>query len=239
MEHTGRLPLYLVPSAPEFDYNRRDLPPSVQYVGPCLWHRPSGQAPAPWLQGLGKDRPVVHVTEGTIHVKQPVVLHAAAQGLGNAAMDVVMTSGNHRAPDDLDLGPRAPNIRVERYVSHGDLFPVTDVVVTTGGAGTVLTALSLGVPLVVVPTGWDLPENAQRVVEAGAGIRIHPRHCTPQRMRAAVDTILSDPSYKQNAQRLAAAFAREGGPPRAARLLERLLTPAVNHDVLVAEESIV
>src|SRR5215211_2387074 len=30
-EVAGRMPLYLVPSTPEFDYERRDLPPSVHY----------------------------------------------------------------------------------------------------------------------------------------------------------------------------------------------------------------
>ena len=78
-------------------------------------------------------------------------------------MHVILTTGAHRRPDELDLGPRGANIRVEQFVPHHALFPKTDVVVTTGGAGTVTTALLAGVPLVVVPTGWDLPENAQRV----------------------------------------------------------------------------
>ena len=33
-EFAGQMPLYLVPSTPEYDYRRRDLPPSVHYVGP-------------------------------------------------------------------------------------------------------------------------------------------------------------------------------------------------------------
>ena len=31
-ERAGQMPLYLVPSAPEFDYDHKDLPPSVHYV---------------------------------------------------------------------------------------------------------------------------------------------------------------------------------------------------------------
>ena len=223
MAFSGQLPLFLVAGAPEFDYNRRDLPPSVHYVGPCLWHRPQREPPPAWLAELPRDRPVVHVTEVTIHVRQPVVLRAAAQGLGHTEMEVIMTTGKHRDPASLDLGPLAPNIRVERYVPHGDLFPRTDVVVTTGGAGTVLTALSAGVPLVVIPTGWDLPENAQRVVEAGVGVRLHPKDCTPKKLRAAVERVLGDPSYRRNAERIGAALARRGGAPRAAELLETLV----------------
>ena len=221
--YSGKTPLYMVASAPELDYDRRDLPPQVQYVGPCLWHG-SGQQDVPdWLAALAeRTRPVVHVTEGTVHLRKPVVLSAAAQGLGNMDADVIMTTGNQRDPASLDLGPLAGNIRVESFVSHGALFPHTDVVITTGGAGTVLTALTHGVPLIVVPTGWDLPESAQRVAECGAGVRIAPKDCTPQNLRAAVDLLLSDPSYRENARRVGAALARQGGPPRAAELLEQL-----------------
>lgn len=221
--YSGKTPLYMVASAPELDYNRRDLPPSVQYVGPCLWHG-AGQQQAPdWLAALAtRQRPVIHVTEGTVHLRKPVVLSAAAQGLGGMNADVIMTTGQQRDPESLDLGPLADNIRVESFVSHGALFPHTDVVITTGGAGTVLTALTAGVPLIVVPTGWDLPESAQRVAECGAGVRIDPKNCTAQSLRAAVDLLLNDPSYRENARRVGAALVRQGGPPRAAELLERL-----------------
>jgi UDP:flavonoid glycosyltransferase YjiC (YdhE family) len=70
-------------------------------------------------------------------------------------------------------------------VSHTDLLPHTDVVVTTGGAGTVMASLAAGVPLVLVPTEWDKPETAPRVVEAGVGLRLAPGACTPENRRGA------------------------------------------------------
>jgi UDP:flavonoid glycosyltransferase YjiC (YdhE family) len=109
-------------------------------------------------------------------------------------------------------------------VPHSDLLPRTAVVVTLGGTSTVMAALNAGVPLVVVPTEWDKPEHAQRVVEAGAGLRLAPHRCTPERLRAAVERVLREPAFRQNAQRLAAAFARYGGPVQAAELVERLAT---------------
>jgi MGT family glycosyltransferase len=221
-ELAGQMPLYLVPSTPEFDYQRRDLPPSVHYVGPCLWDKPRSEPPPSWLDQLPADRPVIHVTEGTIHVHEPFLLRAAARGLANRPMEVVMTTGRHRDPREPNLGTLAPNIRVEHFVPHSDLFHRTAAAVTTGGAGTLVSALQAGVPLVVVPTEWDKPENAQRVVEAGAGIRLEPRQCTPERLRAAVERVLSEPSFRSNARRLADAFARYGGPLRAAELLEGL-----------------
>jgi MGT family glycosyltransferase len=218
----GQMPLYLVPSTPAFDRDRCDLPQSVRYVGPCQWDKPAGDSPAPWLADLPRDRAVVYVTEGTLHSKPPLLLRAALQGLSSLPIQVIATTGKHRDPANLGLGAIPPNARVERWVPHGDLLPHTDVVVTTGGTGTVLAALSEGVPLVVVPTAWDQPENAWRVAEAGAGIRLPARQCTPEQVRIAVDRVLSDPSFRQNACRLATDFARYGGPAQAADLLEDL-----------------
>jgi MGT family glycosyltransferase len=218
----ARLPLYLVPSVPALDYNRRDLPPSVHYVGPCVWNKPTN-APTPgWLAEGPADRPWVHVTEGTAHYQDPFVLRAAAQGLANRPMEVVMTTGAQRDPADLDLGPLAPNVRVEQFVSHSDLLPRCAALVTTGGAGTVMAALRAGVPQLIVPTHWDKPDNARRVVEAGVGLRLTPRQCTARGLREAVERLLYEPQFRERARQLAGELAREPGPSRAAVLLEEL-----------------
>jgi MGT family glycosyltransferase len=219
---TGQMPLYLVPSSPLYDRERRDLPRSVHYVGPCPWDKPQDALPAPWLAELPRDRPVVYVTEGTMHSKPPLLLRAALQGLASLPVRVIATTGRHRDPEDLGLGVIPSNARVERFVPHSDLLCRTDVVVTTGGTGTVLATLAAGVPLVVAPTAWDQPENGWRVSEAGAGIRLAPGRCTPERVRAAVGRLLNDRSYQRNAKRLATDFARYGGPAQAAGLLADL-----------------
>ncbi|HEY63319.1 MAG TPA: glycosyltransferase [Caldilineae bacterium] len=221
-EHAGTMPLYLVTSVPELDYNRDDLPPNVHYVGPCLWSRPASEPPT-WMDELPSDQPWVHVTEGTLHNQRPLLLWAAAQGLADLPVQVIMATGTHRRPEDLGLGPLAPNIHVKAWVSYPHLLPRTAVVVTAGGAGTVLATLQAGVPMVVVPTEWDKPENAQRVVESGAGLRLNPKRCTPTRLRSAVERILRDPSFRENAQRLARRFTQYGGPRRAAQLLEEMV----------------
>jgi MGT family glycosyltransferase len=228
-EFAGQMPLYLVPSTPAFDRERRDLPPSVHYVGPCQWDKPSGGSPAPWLADLPRDRALVYVTEGTLHAKPPFLLRAALQGLSSLPVQVIATTGKHRDPADLGLDPVPANARVERWVPHSDLLPGTDVVVTTGGTGTVMATLSAGVPLVIVPTAWDQPENAWRVAETGAGIRLPPSRCTPERLRLVVEHVLSDQSFGQNARRLAAEFARYGGAARAAALLEDLAIRQSHH----------
>ena len=219
---TGKLPLYLIPSVPELDYNRHDQPSNVHYVGPCVWTRSVSANPPEWLEQLSTDRPWVHATEGTAQYQEPFLLRATAKALGDLRMEVVLTTGQNRDPATLGLDPLPSNVRVARWLSHEEFLPRCAVLVTTGGAATVLASLNAGVPLLVVPTFWDKSDNAQRVVEAGVGLRLSPRHCTPARVRAAVMRLLEEPHFRDNARLMAKKFALAQGPPRAAELLEAL-----------------
>ena len=221
-EWMGRLPLYLVGSVPELDFNRRDLPPSVHYVGPLLWHPTEPAGTRAWLDQIPSNRPWVHVTEGTSHHQAAVVLHAAASGLAGAPIEAILTCGRERDPGELGLAPAA-NVHVTDWLSHGELLSRCAVLVTTGGAQTIVSALAAGVPLVVVPTLWDKPANARRVAATGAGIRLAPDDCTPDRLRAAVEEILTEASYRRNAGRLAEKLAAAPGPDGAAELIGDLV----------------
>jgi MGT family glycosyltransferase len=222
---TGRLPLYLIPSLPELDYNRRDQPSNVHYIGACIWTK-SVDAPAPdWLADLPSDRPWVHATEGTAQYQEPFLLRAAARGLAGTPTELILTTGQNRDPETLGLQALPPNVHIARWLSHEDFLPRCAALVTTGGAATVLASLKAGVPLLVVPTFWDKSDNAQRVVEAGVGLRLAPRRCTPERVRAAVMRLLNEPHFRENARRMASRFGQMNGPSRAAELLEGLVRP--------------
>lgn len=220
--HTGRLPLYLIPSVPELDYNRRDQPSNVHYVGPCIWTKPAGDVQPEWLNELSAERPVIHATEGTAQYQEPFLLRATASGLAGLPMEVVLTTGQNRDPVALGLHPLAANVRIARWLNHEEFLPRCAVFITTGGAASVLASLKAGVPMIVVPTFWDKSDNAQRVVEAGVGLRLSPRACTPERLREAVMRLLNEPHFQQNARKMARRFAEEPGPSGAAELLIEL-----------------
>jgi hypothetical protein len=99
LEFTGTMPLYMVLATSEFDYERRDPPPSVLYGGACLFEKPGHGKPSDWLEQLPKDQPWVHASEGTVHVLLPFVLTAAAQGLANLPMWCV----RYRTPNSFPV----------------------------------------------------------------------------------------------------------------------------------------
>lgn len=88
-----------------------------------------------------------------------------------------------------------PNVHVERSVPQQEVFPHAAAMVCHGDTGTVLGALAAGVPLVVVPQFADHPDNAERVVAIGAGLRVGVDGTTTPvdtaALRAAVARVLS------------------------------------------------
>jgi MGT family glycosyltransferase len=218
-EVLGRLPLYLVASIPELDLDRHDLPPGVRYVGPLLWHPPDRPGTAEWLDTLPADRAWVHVTEGTSHYQDRFVLRAAATGLAGARYEAILTTGRGHAGS---ISVEAPNVHVRDWLAHDALLPRCSALVTTGGAGTTMAGLRAGLPLVLVPTSWDKPDIALRMVEADVAVRVPPRRCTPQALRAAVDQVLGERRYRENAQRIAEKLAAAPGPAGAAHHIEAL-----------------
>jgi MGT family glycosyltransferase len=223
--YTARLPLYLVGNIRELDYNRRDLPPSVHYVGNCIWYPPTPPDTAKALAGIRTDRPWVHVADSTLAAGEPRLLRAAVEGLATEPVEVLISTGGRRAPEELPFGALPANVHVARWYDHGALLPRCAALVTVGGKATVLAAAEAGIPMVVVPTTWDKPDNARRVTHAGVGVRLPARRCTPERLRAAVRQVLDEPRYRAAAHRLAEVLATAPGPPEAARLLEGLTLP--------------
>jgi UDP:flavonoid glycosyltransferase YjiC (YdhE family) len=96
------------------------------------------------------------------------------------------------------------NVRVERFVPHGDLLGRASAVVSDGGAGTVLGAASHGLPQLVVPLFVDQWENGVAVVDAGCGIVLRPTRRAMEDLDQALQTLLAGSSHREAAIRVAA-----------------------------------
>jgi len=75
---------------------------------------------------------------------------------------------------------------------------------------------------VIAPIKDDQPIVADQVVAAGAGLRVKFARVGPSELRAAIDRVLAEPSFRGAAERIRASFAAAGGAAAAAGLLEEL-----------------
>jgi UDP:flavonoid glycosyltransferase YjiC (YdhE family) len=108
-----------------------------------------------------------------------------------------------------------------RFVPHADVLPHATLVVTHAGLGTVMAALSHGVPLLCLPLGRDQFFNAAMVERIGAGHSL-PGDADEKQIADVVRGMLDDDGTRANAKRMAALIAKYGGGTDAVAELERV-----------------
>ncbi|MDT5072883.1 MAG: hypothetical protein QOH82_2203 [Mycobacterium sp.] len=210
----------LVPTVPTFEYPRSDLASNVRFVGPV--RPPSHEYVRPaWWPELDGDRPVVHVTQGTVDNEDPTrLIEPTIEALAGDVIVVATTGG--RPVTGVMAAPPA-NTLVAEYIPHEILLPKVDAMVTNGGYGDVQPAVSTGVPLVVAGSTVAEREVAARVAWAGAGIDLKTGTPTPARIRRAVHQVLGGGNYLHRARELEADFARRDGIAEIAALVDEVI----------------
>ena len=208
----------------EYDYNRPDLPPQVHYVGPSVWDRPIDWQVPSWLAEVPQGKPLVYVSLGTVFNTRLSVFRKIIRALGQLDVFGLVVTGPGCPPDLFSAVPS--NVRIESYIPQTSLQaePRTRpaLIISHGGVNTVLTALSDGIPLLCIPLGADQPDNAQRCVDAGAGLRLDRRLLTTARLKRAIRALLSQDSFIRRAEQMQRTLRRHNGPEEAADLILRL-----------------
>ncbi|WP_217242503.1 glycosyltransferase [Streptomyces sp. AC555_RSS877] len=156
------------------------------------WRRPS----FPGREHL----PRVLVTLGTIIDDSDALVKIVASLAGQ---DVNVVVALPPSVEGETLPVEGDGVHVTGFVPMGLLLQGVDAVVSSGGAGTVLSVLGAGVPMVIWPLGLDKPLNAERTAALGAAEVIG----AADEAGAAVTRVLERPSYRTAAQDAAAVIA--------------------------------
>ncbi len=141
--------------------------------------------------------PRVLVTLGTI-VDDSRALTEIITSL--TALDVNVVAVLPPSAADKTLPVSGPGVHVTGFVPMRLLLQGVDAVVCSGGAGTVLSVLGAGLPLVIWPLGLDKPLNAERCAALGAAEVIGGAGDAGK----AVTRVLDEPSYRAAARSAAA-----------------------------------
>jgi UDP:flavonoid glycosyltransferase YjiC (YdhE family) len=205
--------LALIATFPQLEYPR-PWPAHAHVVGPLMWEPPAEQVALP-----PGTNPLVLVAPSTSQDPQHRLLHAALRGLADAPVRVLATY-NRRLPS-RPL-PVPDNARIVNWVSYARTLPHCDAIVCHAGHGTLVRALSCGVPVIACPVAGDMNENAARLTWAGAGVRLPRRFIAPRPLRHAVELALGEPSVRAQARKLAVWTTQHDAGAHAAVLIERL-----------------
>lgn len=172
-------------------------PAHVRYVGPQL---PQPRQP-PTFRPPNGDGPLILVSLSTTDQGQLDLLQRLLAALAPLPVRALVTLGP--AVDAERLRPPA-NVVLKRFVPHAAVLPYASLVVTHGGHGTVLAAVTAGVPLVCVPMGRDQPAVAARVTRHGLGSTVEPEASVAD-LRLAISHVLGEPAYRRAARQMALA----------------------------------
>lgn len=227
-----------LPGDPEGDRMRASpyltvVPPALEDPAapvPATTHRfrtavPRTPADLPGSPPAG-DAPLVHLSLGSVaplpHLPYfPGLYRTIIDALAPLPVRLLVTVGAARDP--AELGPVPPGVQVERWVDLDAVAARAAAMVFHGGYGSTIGALAHGVPLVVLPLfSGDQWDNAAAVARSGAGVALDddratravfgtPGPATIDALAGAVRTVLTDPSHRRAARRIAAAIA--GLPP--------------------------
>ncbi len=197
-------------------------PPGGDHVGRRQLLRPvpfdavAGESLPPELAG-DMDLPLVYLTFGTVFNDNDT-FRAALAGIRDLDVRLIVTVGPDGDP--AGFGAQPPNVVVERYIPQTLLLPVSDVVASHAGSGTVLASLSHGIPQLCMPQAADQFGNAVAVAKASAGIAVKPHEASPASIADAVSQLLNEPEYRRNTRIVADQIASMPSPHDVAALLE-------------------
>ena len=165
----------------------------------------------------GEDLPLVYLTMGTVF-NDPAVLRPIVDALAALPIRLLVTVGP--GGDPAAMGDQPDNVRAERYVPQSLVLSRCQAVISHGGSGTTLATLALGLPQLSLPQGADQVDNARAVAGAGAGLALIPSEADADAIVAAVKRLLTEESFRENAQRIADEIASMPGPDEVAAVLE-------------------
>jgi UDP:flavonoid glycosyltransferase YjiC (YdhE family) len=183
----------------------------------------NGSAEVPeWLRRPA-ERPRVgvswSVSNSTTLGAQDSALGTVITSLAGLDVDVVVTVNS---PDLAGLGEIPSGVRVVENLPLQLMAPTCSVAVNHGGAGTMLTYASYGIPQVLLPQEPGQRLNSDLLAAAGAGVVFGGSHVNAADVTCAVSSMLGDARWHKAAEELRQENLAQDTPTQVVRTIEGL-----------------
>lgn len=172
------------------------LPSNHRFIGPIVWS-PYVESPN-WLDTVGSDRPVVYVTLGSSGAAHR--LPSLLRGLAQLDVTVVATTAGRMEERPSSL---PENVYLADYLPGQRVAERANLVVCNGGSPATYQALSVGRPVLGIPSNLDQHLNMRGVLRRGAGEAIRSERVSAKRVAMVAHKILDEPRYHTAARRAA------------------------------------
>jgi UDP:flavonoid glycosyltransferase YjiC (YdhE family) len=222
-KHSPLLTLALFPSflaAPQPDWPPRVVQTGFPFFEQAI--RPDVAARLERFLAAGTPPIVFTLGSSVVEIAENFYQCAAdtARRLGRRA---ILLTGRNAAPAELP-----DSILAVDYAPLDRVLPTAAAMVHQGGIGTCGEALRWGVPSVVIPFGFDQPDNAERLRRLGVAAVLPRGRFSAGRLEVMLRRVLDAAPMRERARVLAAQIHPAADLERSLDALERLVeTPRV------------
>lgn len=201
----------VVYTSPLFQPCAETFPEHFAFVGPSI--RPARSE----VEKTGEK--LVYISMGTVNNDMLPLYQACIEAVKGTHWQVILSVG-----DQVDVGKLqklSENVFVHSTVDQIAVLEKADAFLTHCGMNSASEGLYFGVPLVMLPQTSEQGGVAARVEQLGAGLRL--KKTTPEAIRGTLETVMNDPSYRDNVKKIAESFRASGGAKAAADCIEDCL----------------
>ena len=194
----------VVYTSPEFQPCADTFSDKYIFVGPSV---------RPVTEQIEKTKEkLVYISMGTVNNDMLKLYKNCITALKDTDYQVIMSVGN--LVDMESLGELPENISVHSHVDQIAVLSQADVFLSHCGMNSVNESLYYEVPLVMYPQTSEQGGVATRVLQLGAGIRL--TKTTPSAILEAIEEVMDNFSYQENAVKIADGFRKCTGAKAAA-----------------------
>lgn len=181
------------------------------FIGPAVRDTPVRRTPG--------QKPLVYISLGTVINNRPDFYKSCIAALETMEVEVLISCGKYMDP--AKLGNLPSGVTACPYVDQMEVLSRANVFITHCGMNSVSESLYMGVPMVLAPQTGEEFAVARRTEEVGAGKMLSGG--SPDKIRAAVSSVLGEPRYAEAAARMRADFLSCSGAAGGADFIESVI----------------
>ncbi|MDE6998346.1 MAG: hypothetical protein K2P04_10805 [Oscillospiraceae bacterium] len=161
-------------------------------------------------------KPLLYTSLGSLFNNWPEFYKMLFPVVKDLDINVLCSLGKVLKPEDL--GDIPENVTTMAFTPQLEVLSHTDFFITHAGTGSAMEALYYGVPCVCIPQMDEQCMTAGRMVEVGvASAALTKPEVTEDSLRTALNELIANPKYRQNAKAMSDEMHSKGGCARAAQ----------------------
>lgn len=194
----------VVYTSPEFQPCSETFSDKYAFVGPSV---------RPATETIHKTKnKLIYISMGTVNNCLINFYKNCVVALKNTDYRVIMSVGN--LVSSQEFGDLPENISLYPHIDQIAVLEKADVFLSHCGMNSVNESLFFGVPLVMFPQTAEQQGVSERVLQLGAGIRLHKTDS--KSIISAINEVLTNKTYKEKAEEIAMGFKNCSGAKGAA-----------------------